>query len=92
MKNYKPHFDIACLETPIFSASCSWDSPLFFLSVYIFSDNTAYSYCTLQWCGQYGGCSAPADTAFLLCIPYGIGIVICAVLALLFHKKCQNSL
>lgn len=52
----------------------------------------AYSYCMLQWCGQYGGCSAPADTAFLLCIPYGIGIVICAVLALLFHKKYQNSL
>ena len=23
----------------------------------------AYSYCMLQWCGQYGGCSAPADTA-----------------------------
>ena len=33
------HFDIACLETPIFSASCSCESPCFRLSVYIFSDN-----------------------------------------------------
>ena len=26
----------------------------------------AYSYCALQWGGQYAGCSAPAGTAFLL--------------------------
>ena len=24
----------------------------------------AYNYCTLQWCGQYAGCSAPANIAF----------------------------
>ena len=50
----------------------------------------AYNYCTLQWCGQYAGCSAPADTAFLLCIPYGVGIIICVVLAGFFNKKYQN--
>lgn len=47
----------------------------------------AYNYCTLQWCGQYRGCSAPAGTAFLLCIPYGTGMIICAVLACLFAKR-----
>ena len=30
----------------------------------------AYNYCALQLGGQYAGCSAPADTAFLLGIPY----------------------
>ena len=51
----------------------------------------AYHYCALQWCGQYAGCSAPAHTAFLLCIPYGIGIMICVALAWLSLKKYQNS-
>ena len=50
----------------------------------------AYNYCTLQWCGQYAGCSAPANIAFLLCIPYGVGIIICVVLARFFNKKYQN--
>ena len=52
----------------------------------------AYNYCTLQWCGKYGGCSAPADAAFLLCIPYGVGIAICVLLACFFAKKHQTSL
>ena len=52
----------------------------------------AYNYCTLQWCGQYGGCSAPADTAFLLCIPYGVGVVICIALTWIFYKKHQKLL
>lgn len=51
----------------------------------------AYNYCTLQWCGQYAGCSAPAGTAFLLCIPYGIGVLICAASAWLFNVKSQQS-
>lgn len=50
----------------------------------------AYSYCALQWGGQYAGCSAPANIAFLLCIPYGVGIIICVVLARFFNKKYQN--
>ena len=51
----------------------------------------AYNYCALQWGGQYAGYSAPADTAFLLGIPYGIGIVISAVLAWFFHKRYRAS-
>ncbi len=47
----------------------------------------AYNYCTLQWGGQYAGYSAPADTAFLLCIPYGMGIIICMILVWVFIKK-----
>ena len=52
---------------------------------------TAYHYCALQWGGRYAGYSAPANTAFLLCIPYGAGIVICTVLAWFFSKKRHAS-
>lgn len=50
----------------------------------------AYNYCTLQWCGQYSGCSAPPSTAFVYCIPYGIGILICVALTRIFYKKHQK--
>lgn len=47
----------------------------------------AYRYCSLQWGGQYQGWSAPPDLAFVYCIPYGAGILICGVLAFVFRKK-----
>ncbi len=47
----------------------------------------AYHYCALELGGQYAGYSAPANIAFLLCIPYGIGIIICVILACFFNKK-----
>ena len=50
----------------------------------------AYNYCTLQWCGQYDGCSAPPSTAFVYCIPYSIGIIICVTLTWIFYKKHQK--
>lgn len=49
----------------------------------------AYDYASLFWCGKYGLCSAPASTAFLMMIPYGIGSIICAALAWLFRKKAR---
>lgn len=52
----------------------------------------AYHYCALELGGQYAGYSAPANIAFLLCIPYGIGIIICVILACFFNKKHQKSL
>ena len=52
----------------------------------------AYNYGILQWSGQHGGTSAPADVAFLLCIPYGGGMILCAVIAWLFQEKYQKSL
>lgn len=47
----------------------------------------AYNYASLWWCGQYAGCSAPADTAFLLGFPYGVGIVVCVALAWFFGRR-----
>lgn len=47
----------------------------------------AYTYCALQWGGQYAGTSAPASTAFLLAIPYGAGIALCIALAVVLHKR-----
>lgn len=51
----------------------------------------AYNYCELLWCGQYGGCSAPAYVAFYLAIPYGIGIAACTALAIVFYKKSKKQ-
>ena len=51
----------------------------------------AYNYCALQWGGQYAGYSAPASTAFLYVIPYGVGVVLCIILAYLFYKKQKNK-
>ncbi len=48
---------------------------------------TAYTYCNLLWGGKYGGFSAPPSTAFYLAIPSGLVVALCAVLALVFHKK-----
>lgn len=47
----------------------------------------AYNYCNLTLGVQYAGYSAPASTAFLLAIPYLVGIIICIILALVFRKR-----
>lgn len=42
-------------------------------------------------CGiKHAGYSAPASTAFLLAIPYVIGIMICVVLTIVFKKKANH--
>lgn len=51
----------------------------------------AFNYCDLMWGAKYAFYSAPASTAFLYAIPYAIGIIICAVLACIFHKKWKNN-
>ena len=51
----------------------------------------AYHYCALQWGRQYAGYSTPAGTACLYFIPYGIGIVLCIILARYFYKKRENK-
>lgn len=51
----------------------------------------AYRYCALQWSGRYEGGSAPADIAFLLCIPYGAGILLCMALAWHFRQKRRKT-
>ena len=40
---------------------------------------------------RYGVYSAPASTAFLLAVPYAVGIVICALLAWCFHRKYRSA-
>ena len=47
----------------------------------------AYNYASMQWAIKYAGYSAPTSVAFLYAIPYGIGIVVCAVVAMVLRKK-----
>ena len=50
----------------------------------------SYEYCTLEWCGKYGLCSAPPSAAFLYIIPFVAGIIFCIVLAWIFCKKISG--
>ena len=52
--------------------------------------SVAYSYCNMQWGIKYSCYSAPASVAFLLIIPYAVGISICAVLAWIFNKRSHK--
>ena len=47
----------------------------------------AYNYCDMKWGIEYAGYSAPANTAFLLGIPYLIGIIICIILAIFLNRE-----
>lgn len=50
----------------------------------------AYNYRDML-CGiEHAGYSAPVSTAFLLAIPYIIGVVICVILAITFAKKANR--
>lgn len=45
---------------------------------------TAYNYAALERCVM---CSAPASAAFLLAIPFALGIIVCAVLAFVLRRR-----
>ena len=47
----------------------------------------AYGYSNLQWGAKYAGYSAPAWVAFYYAIPYGIGIAICVIVAIVLRKR-----
>lgn len=47
----------------------------------------AYNYRDMLCGVEHAGYSAPVSTAFLLVIPYAIGIGICTVLAVVFMRK-----
>ncbi len=51
----------------------------------------AYTYCDMIWGIKYAAYSAPESVAFLLAIPYAIGIIICAVLSVVFYKKSKTN-
>lgn len=60
-------------------------SNIFVLLAIILSDVmcavVAYNYCTMEWGIRYAGYSAPAWVAFLYAIPFGIGIIVCVIIA-----------
>ena len=47
----------------------------------------AYSYSELLWGVRCAGFSAPPYAAFVLAIPYALGIAVCALLAWYFGRK-----
>lgn len=51
----------------------------------------AYYYCELQWGAKYMGYSTPAGTAFLLAIPFVIGIAALLMLSRYFRKKIKTQ-
>ncbi len=52
----------------------------------------AYNYCNMQWGIQYYAYGAPAGVAFLLIIPYAVGIAICVILAWFFYKRNHKTM
>ncbi|MBP0990631.1 MAG: hypothetical protein J5874_05600 [Oscillospiraceae bacterium] len=49
----------------------------------------AYNYRDILCGGMHLGYSLPAEAAFLLAIPFVIGIAVCVVLAVVFRKKSK---
>lgn len=47
----------------------------------------ASNYTGLVYCGRYGLCSAPPSAAFLLAVPFLLGILICLGLAYAFRRR-----
>ena len=50
----------------------------------------AYNYSEMKWGIKYAGYSAPASVAFIYLIHYGIGLVVCIVLAMILKKKANR--
>ncbi len=53
--------------------------------------HVAFRYCDMLWGIEYAGYSAPANTAFLLAVPYLIGIVVSFAVAYLFNRKLRKK-
>ncbi len=68
-------------------------SVIFIILAVILSDVmcavVAYQYCYIMWDIKHAY-AVPASIAFLYAIPFGIGIVICIALAIVFKKKADN--
>ena len=63
----------------------------FFVAVLIISHvmcvHVAFVYCDMLWGIEHAGYSAPAYTAFLLAIPYLIGIAVLSVSTIILWRK-----
>ena len=53
--------------------------------------HVAFCYSDMLWGIQYAGYSAPADTAFLLAMPYLAGVFTAFAAAFIFYKKSRKS-
>ena len=51
----------------------------------------AYHYSALQFSIEHLGFSAPANIAFLLAVPFGMGIAVCLLLAWRFHRRARKG-
>jgi len=47
----------------------------------------AYNFCRMQWGAKYAMYSAPAWVAFVYAIPFGIGIAVCLIAAVVLRRK-----
>lgn len=66
-------------------------SNMFLVLAVLFSDVmcavVAYNYCRMQWGAKYAMYSAPAWVAFVYAIPFGIGITVCLIAAVVLRRK-----
>lgn len=53
--------------------------------------NITYNYVRLSFGGLYFGFSAPPSFSFILLIPYGIIIIVFALIAFVFWRKYKNG-
>jgi len=53
--------------------------------------SVAFAYCNMLWGIQYAGYSAPAGVAFLLILPYMLGIIAALVMAYVFWRKYRKQ-
>ena len=49
----------------------------------------AWNYVDMLHGIEHHGFSAPASIAFLVAIPFALAIIVCVVLAIVFHKKSK---
>ena len=76
MKNYKAYAISSIVVALILS--------------HIMCIHIAYTYCDMLWGVEYAGYSAPAGVAFVLLIPYMVGVMIALLAALLLLKKANR--
>lgn len=49
----------------------------------------AYDYAAMRCAIAHGGASAPQSIVFFTAVPFAAGIVLCGILAYVFHRKAK---
>ncbi|MDR0840061.1 MAG: hypothetical protein LBN26_01565 [Christensenellaceae bacterium] len=73
-----------------FAMTCTFSALAILLSN-IMCAVVAYSYCDMLYGIEYKGYSAPASVAFVIAIPFVIGIAVCAIIAVVFYRKAKHT-